>query len=101
MRNFVQNWFRINTKMMRNFVQKNSFRAKPRNCCARELTVSWKPYIPYGQFGTASCSNFAAVAKYRWGGDLYGHNMKLPVRKAMSTASSLLYLKVDNLVISH
>ena len=23
MRNFVQNWFRIDTKMMRNFVQKN------------------------------------------------------------------------------
>ena len=29
--------------MMRNFVQKKSFRAKPRNCGARELTVSWKP----------------------------------------------------------
>ena len=43
MRNFVQHWFRIDTKMMRNFVQKKSFRAKPRNCSARELTVSWKP----------------------------------------------------------
>ena len=41
--NFVQNWSRIDTKMMRNFVQKKSFRAKPRNCGARELTVSWKP----------------------------------------------------------
>ena len=44
MRNFLQNWFRIDTKIMQNFVQKKSFRAKPRNCCARELTVSWKPY---------------------------------------------------------
>ena len=26
------------------FRPKKSFRAKPRNCCARELTVSWKPY---------------------------------------------------------
>ena len=43
MHNFVQHWFRIDTKMMRNFVQKKSFRAKPRNCSARELTVSWKP----------------------------------------------------------
>ena len=30
---------------MRNFVLKKSFRAKPRNCCARESTVSWKPYF--------------------------------------------------------
>ena len=44
MRNFVQAWFRIDAKMMRNFVQKMSFRAKMRNCCARESTVSWKPY---------------------------------------------------------
>ena len=33
--NFVQNWFRIDTKMMQNFVHKKSFRSKPRNCRKR------------------------------------------------------------------
>ena len=46
MSNFVQIWFRIDTKIMRNFVQKKSFRAKTRNCWASESTVSWKPYAP-------------------------------------------------------
>ena len=41
MRNFVQNWFRIDTKMMRNFVQKKSFRAKPRNCCANQKSKDY------------------------------------------------------------
>ena len=27
------------------FRAKKSFRAKPRNCCTRESTVSWKPYF--------------------------------------------------------
>ena len=40
---FLQNWFHIDIKMMKNFVQKKSFHAKPLNCCERELTVSWKP----------------------------------------------------------
>ena len=44
-RNFVQNWFHIDTKLMRNFVRKKSFRAKTRNCCAWETAVSWKPYF--------------------------------------------------------
>ena len=38
---FVQNWFRIDTKMMRNFVQNKSFRAKPRNCnCFVETLIT-------------------------------------------------------------
>ena len=31
MSKIMQNWFRINTKLMQNFVQINSFRAKTRN----------------------------------------------------------------------
>ena len=41
MRNFVQTWFRNDTKIMRNFVQNSHFVQK---CCARESTASWKPY---------------------------------------------------------
>ena len=44
MRNFLQNWIHIDTKMIRNIVQKKSFHAKSCNCCARELTVSLKPF---------------------------------------------------------
>ena len=40
MRIFVQNWFCIDTKLIRNFVHNKSFRAKTRNCCARESAVS-------------------------------------------------------------
>ena len=46
MRNFVQNWFRIDTKMIRNFVQKKSFRKKnakllrKRICCFVETLSS-------------------------------------------------------------
>ena len=42
MLNFVQNWFRINTKFMRNFVQKIIL-CKNTKMFAREFTVSWKP----------------------------------------------------------
>ena len=38
-----ENWFHIDSKLMRNFVDKKSFCAKTRNCCAREFVVSWKP----------------------------------------------------------
>ena len=34
--NFVQHWFRIDTKIMLDFLQKKSQFAKPGNCCARE-----------------------------------------------------------------
>ena len=57
MRNFVQKnyLFRMNAQFRAKLVSywyenyakfcaKKSFRAKPRNCCARELTVTWKPY---------------------------------------------------------
>jgi len=33
LRYFVQNWFRIDTKMMRNFVHKKSFRARLVGSC--------------------------------------------------------------------
>ena len=59
MRNFVQKkkyLFRINAQFRAKLVSywyenyakfraKKSFRAKPRNCCTRESTVSWKPYF--------------------------------------------------------
>ena len=58
MRNFVKKnyLFRMNAQFRAklfsywyendaNFRAKKSFRAKTRNCYARELTVSWKPYL--------------------------------------------------------
>ena len=57
-RNFVQIWFRIVTKMSWNFVQKKSFRAKTRNFWARESTVSWKPLITIWQFQYFSSIQF-------------------------------------------
>ena len=64
------------------------------DCFVETLHTLWS--VRYGKL-----LKFCSCCKISGGGDLYGHNMKLPVRKAMSTASSLLYLKVDNLVISH
>ena len=71
MRNFVQNCFRIDTKMTRNFVQKKSFRTKPRNCCARKSTVSWKPIVLslynvilskyYLQFICSHCLSYSGI----------------------------------------
>ena len=64
------------------------------DCFVETLHTLWS--VRYGKL--LKCCSFCKISG--GGGDLYGHNMKLPVRKAMSTASSLLYLKVDNLVIS-
>jgi len=45
MRNFVQKkMIHFGMILMQNFLQKRSFRAKTRSCCARESIDSWKPY---------------------------------------------------------